>query len=76
MSSRAMATFVLGSALGVGAMYISEHFRAARAARKAPPESSSERPESDQREISPSSVDDLPGDLALHEIYNRVSHAS
>jgi hypothetical protein len=76
MTRIAVAAFVLGSALGVGAMYMSEQWRSARSVRSAPREV--ERTPQLAREIAPVSLEsaEFPADLSLEEIYDRVSHAS
>ena len=78
----AATTFILGSALGVGAMYMSEQWRNARAAARAElpaePEQLSQpfvQTPLVSRDIIATDIDALPSDLALDEIYDRVSHA-
>jgi hypothetical protein len=70
ISRLAMAMFVLGSAVGVGAMYMTEQWRTARASK-----STTDTASGSGREIAPTDLDALPSELALREIYERVSHA-
>jgi hypothetical protein len=75
----ATVAFVLGSAVGVGAMYMTEQWRNARAST----ESSRQSPEPEAAKatstrlpmVEAPNIEAVPDDLSLSEIYDRVSHA-